>query len=100
MKGGEGTGYAKRVALPILNMSHWAGARIAYCGGQVIGHAVDPEYPPGTYTGPNRKLGDYYIREIERLGSEHRQVVRFEIVGTGRIEQMPRSRFDRQARPT
>jgi hypothetical protein len=51
-----------------------------------------------TYTGPNRKLGDYYVREVERVGTEHRQVVRYEVVGTGRIEQMPRSRWDRQAR--
>jgi hypothetical protein len=58
------------------------------------------DYPFGKpgYTGPNRKLGDYYVREIERVGTEHRQVVRYEVVGTGRVEQMPRSRFERQAR--
>lgn len=50
------------------------------------------------YTGPNVKLGDYYVREVERVGSEHRQVVRYEVVGVGRIEQTPRSRWERQAR--
>lgn len=50
------------------------------------------------YTGPNVRLGDYYVRELERIGTEHRQVVRFEVVGTGRVETLPRSRFDRQAR--
>jgi hypothetical protein len=50
------------------------------------------------YTGEHVRLGDYYVREIERVGTEHRQVVRYEVVGTGRVESMPRSRFDRQAR--
>lgn len=53
---------------------------------------------PMRYTGPNVRLGDYYVRELERIGTEHRQVVRFEVVGTGRVETLPRSRFDRQAR--
>ena len=53
----------------------------------------------GEYTGQNVKLGDYYVREVERIGGEHRQVVRYEIVGTGRVEQVPRSRFERMARP-
>lgn len=53
---------------------------------------------PGVYRGANRKLGDYYIREIERVGTDRRQVVRYEVVGTGRVETMPRSRFEKQAR--
>lgn len=52
-----------------------------------------------SYNGPNKRLGDYYVREVERTGTERRQVVHFEVVGTGRIEKMPRSRFDRQVRP-
>lgn len=51
------------------------------------------------YTGPNQRLGDYYVRELARIGTEHRQVVRYLVVGTGRIEQMPRSRFDKMVRP-
>ncbi|HEY9096433.1 MAG TPA: hypothetical protein VIN35_11860 [Hydrogenophaga sp.] len=51
------------------------------------------------YSGQHQRLGDYYVREVERTGTEHRQVVHFEVVGTGRIEKMPRSRFDRQVRP-
>jgi hypothetical protein len=54
---------------------------------------------PKGYTGENVRLGDYYVREVERVGTEHRQVVRYEVVGTGRVEQMSRSRFERQAKP-
>jgi hypothetical protein len=54
---------------------------------------------PKGYSGDNLRLGDYYVRELERIGTEHRQVVRYEVVGTGRIEQMSRSRFERQAKP-
>lgn len=56
------------------------------------------EHMAAGYSGDHVRLSDYYVREIERIGTEHRQVVRFEVVGTGRVESMPRSRFDRQAR--
>jgi hypothetical protein len=72
--------------------------RCGICGALVEEQRYEPR-EPGTYTGPNKKLGDYYVREVERVGTEHRQVVRFEVVGTGRVEQMPRSRYDRMVRP-
>lgn len=71
--------------------------RCGACGATIEDASYEPR-PAGMYTGQHLKLGDYYVREIERIGTQHRQVVRFEIVGTGRVEQMPRSRFERQAR--
>lgn len=50
------------------------------------------------YTGENQKLGDYYVREIERIGTERRQVVVYEVVGTGRVERLARTKFERQVR--
>lgn len=51
------------------------------------------------YTGPNVLLGDYYVRELERKGTERRQVVVYEIIGTGRTGQLARTRWERQVRP-
>lgn len=51
------------------------------------------------YTGLNLRLGDYFVREVRRSGTERRQTVHFEIVGTGRTEQMSRYEFERRARP-
>jgi hypothetical protein len=48
---------------------------------------------------PTMKLGDYYVRELERVGTDRRQSVRYLVVGTGRVEQIPRSRWEKQVRP-
>lgn len=51
------------------------------------------------YSGENLVLGDYYVREVERIGTERRQVVVYEVVGTGRVERLARTKFERQVRP-
>jgi hypothetical protein len=50
-----------------------------------------------TYTGPNVKLGDYFVREIKRTGRQRRSVY-LEIVGTGRKVRIGRREFERKAR--
>lgn len=50
-----------------------------------------------TYTGPNVKFRDYYVREVRRSGRERRSVY-LEIVGTGRTLRIGRREFERKAR--
>lgn len=51
-----------------------------------------------TYTGENKRLGDYFVREIRRSGRERRSVY-LEVVGTGRALRIGRRVFERRARP-
>lgn len=48
---------------------------------------------------PTVRLDDYYVRPLRTEGTDRRGVVVYEVIGTGRVERMPRSRFERKARP-
>ena len=110
MKGSaEGYGYSMRVPLSDLEMLGYR-RPLSFSMNDVIrdadGAPVDPtrhrdevwRAPPlGAYTGPNRKFGDYYVREVRRSGSQRRSVY-LEVVGTGRVIRVGRKAFERVLR--
>lgn len=51
-----------------------------------------------TYTGPNRRMGDWYVREVKRTGVK-RQRVYYAVPGTNRAGRMPRWLWDRRTTP-
>lgn len=51
-----------------------------------------------TYTGPNRRMGDWYVREVHRTGKQ-RQRVHYVVPGTHLKGVLPRHLWDRRTRP-
>lgn len=79
--------------LPIRAYERRLGAMVPLCRTHFdLLYARDP----GTYTGPNKKLGDYYVR-VHHYTPKARYVY-VDIVGVDRRERVLRREFDRQAR--